>query len=625
MLDPHERMLLLESLRPPEGYGLDVAIGTTYTLDLLALLHAPLAFTFQEWEDAEGRPTADPLAFLEAVRRHARRIHLFCNVGGLYVPRTNQWLDTWVEESVVEVRAPRGGIFHPKIWVLRYVAEGLPVLYRFLCLTRNLTFDRSWDTVLVLDGELRKRRTRIRRSVPLAEFVGTLPGFAVRKMSERVSSEVKRVASELPFVEWELPPDVENLTFWPMGHTDSTRSPFDLETRSMLICAPFLSATAVASLDEQCKQRGILVSRDESLAVLPEGLLERFTKVFTLRPEADGEDGRDEVEGTDSSTGGELTGKSTLAGLHAKLYVIDDGRKASVLTGSANATQAALHENVEFLVELRGSKSRFGIDALLEPSDGKGAPVGFRELLMEWVPGTLADRRPELLQEQEMELRLERLQKAMASLALVVRARPSAVESAGEPLWDLCIEGPAGWSLPESGCEVLCWPSRLPAERAVVVAEGKAELAAFTQLSTDALTPFIAFELRPVGRKRDRWKSFAMNLPCEGFPGERESRVLHKLLSDRGQVLRLLWILLRREKLDAAEILKRGDGGTWEQRSDFFPLLEALLESSARDRSGLEEVQRLVEDLMRTDEGKALLPEGFLDVWEPIWAAREMA
>jgi hypothetical protein len=320
-----------------------------------------------------------------------------------------------------------------------------------------------------------------------------------------------------------------------------------------------------------------------------------------------------------------MVGLSQLAGLHAKLYVIDDGWNASVLTGSANATQAALQENVEFMVELRGSKSRFGIDALLEPAEGKGAPIGFRELLMDWVPGILADRRQELLQEQEVELRLERLQKALAGLSLVVRARPSAVAKGEEPLWDLCIEGPDGWTLPERGCEVLCWPSRLPAERAVVVAEGKAKLAAFTQLSTDALTPFIAFELRPLGGKRERWKSFAMNLPCEGFPGERESRVLQKLLADRDQVLRLLWMLLRREKLDVSELLKNNDGSARQQRSDLFPLLEALLEASARDRSGLEEVQRLVEDLTRTDEGKALLPEGFLEVWEPIQAARGMA
>jgi hypothetical protein len=43
MLDPEGRHLLLDALRPPPGHELDVAVGTTYTLDLYALLTAPVA------------------------------------------------------------------------------------------------------------------------------------------------------------------------------------------------------------------------------------------------------------------------------------------------------------------------------------------------------------------------------------------------------------------------------------------------------------------------------------------------------------------------------------------------------------------------------------------------------
>jgi hypothetical protein len=46
VLAPKDRTLLLESLRPPPGFRLDAAVSTTYSLDLMALLVAPLAFTF---------------------------------------------------------------------------------------------------------------------------------------------------------------------------------------------------------------------------------------------------------------------------------------------------------------------------------------------------------------------------------------------------------------------------------------------------------------------------------------------------------------------------------------------------------------------------------------------------
>ncbi len=56
MLEPHIRRLLLESFRPPVGHQLDWAVGTTYSLDLTAVLAAPVAFAFADFEDGDGRP-----------------------------------------------------------------------------------------------------------------------------------------------------------------------------------------------------------------------------------------------------------------------------------------------------------------------------------------------------------------------------------------------------------------------------------------------------------------------------------------------------------------------------------------------------------------------------------------
>jgi hypothetical protein len=75
MLDPYDRRHLMEILRPPDGYSLDFAIGTTFSLDLLALMTAPLAFTIFETE-CESR-TPDPLVLLESLRRICgKNLHL---------------------------------------------------------------------------------------------------------------------------------------------------------------------------------------------------------------------------------------------------------------------------------------------------------------------------------------------------------------------------------------------------------------------------------------------------------------------------------------------------------------------------------------------------------------------
>ena len=69
MLRTRERSLLLDNLRPPPGYHLRRAIGTSFTLDLIALLTAPLAFTFFDAHDDDGAPVADPVALLEALAK----------------------------------------------------------------------------------------------------------------------------------------------------------------------------------------------------------------------------------------------------------------------------------------------------------------------------------------------------------------------------------------------------------------------------------------------------------------------------------------------------------------------------------------------------------------------------
>src|SRR5688572_27321149 len=123
MLEPQERKLLLETLRPPDEFELDFGIATTFTLDLLSLLTAPLGFSFFELEgDAtEAAGKLDPLLLLQTIRRYAERLAVFCQAGRIAVPRKQQLLFAHLEESVVEVTASSpDGVFHPKVWVLRY-------------------------------------------------------------------------------------------------------------------------------------------------------------------------------------------------------------------------------------------------------------------------------------------------------------------------------------------------------------------------------------------------------------------------------------------------------------------------------------------------------------------------
>ena len=173
MLSPDSRTVAFDLLRPPAGHELDFALLTTYTLDLEALLALPLGLVARSDNGLEEL-LADPLLLLEGLRRAGERIHVFVDRAGIAIPRTRRELYALLEPSVHPVRAPGRGAFHPKVWVLRFMSENGAPLIRVAVLSRNLTFDRSWDIAFATEASPMPRQ-RSAGSRPLAEFVRGLP------------------------------------------------------------------------------------------------------------------------------------------------------------------------------------------------------------------------------------------------------------------------------------------------------------------------------------------------------------------------------------------------------------------------------------------------------------------
>ena len=218
MLDARARLVYLDQLRPPEGYRLDRAIATTFSLDLLSLLAAPISMVLSQSENGYDI-LRDPIAVHEALRQTTNRLAVFCQQGHIAAPTQDTRLFSLLEHVVVEVRPPhRKGVFHPKTWVLRFESKYKPVLYRVMCLSRNLTFDRSWDTVLTLEGYVEDRQRGFAHNRPLVDFVQALPTLAVGTVPSTIGENIDRLAEELRRVRFEPPADFEDITqFIPLG------------------------------------------------------------------------------------------------------------------------------------------------------------------------------------------------------------------------------------------------------------------------------------------------------------------------------------------------------------------------------------------------------------------------
>ena len=182
MLEPDGRSLLLDSLRAPEGYELDYAVATTFTLRLDTPLSVPLSFLPRRLADS-----GDPIALMEAVRSTADRIDVFHQAGMVSMPPSRSPIFSFLEPVLHAVRRPRAGhLFHPKLWLLRYTSEGSGDTWmRLLVPSRNLTSDRSWDLCLQLDGWIGSRVNT--QNKPLVELIRALPGMSLTPLDQELS------------------------------------------------------------------------------------------------------------------------------------------------------------------------------------------------------------------------------------------------------------------------------------------------------------------------------------------------------------------------------------------------------------------------------------------------------
>lgn len=600
MLEPDDRRLMLQAFVPPEGYVLSRAVGTSFSLDLMALMAAPLAFTFDDPEEDDGNLLESPLALLHALRKHSGLITIFCQAGQIKIPPVRQPFLAYVESSVVEVTAPKGGVFHPKVWLIRYTATGRPTRMRLICASRNMTFDRSWDAFVVLDGEVVERQNAIALNHPLGDFIEALPGMAVASLAPDVTASIVALSQEVRRASWDLPEDVDSIDFYPLGLAARTRRPIaaDVAGRPILIVSPFVSDEALIQLASRSSE-ATLVSRPEELAkAKPESLKPFGDRIYALA---------DEVGGESAEERGDV---AELVGLHSKTFVIDDGWNTRVLIGSMNATNAAMNRNVEFLVELGGKKSKLGIEKLLSPPS-TGA-LSFYSLLRRWAPPTVAPMLP-LPDEINADKILQALHTALAATGW--RAAVSAVE--GGYALDVTPIG----VLPDLTQAVLvAWPVSLPQEAAQAVLPGIPTR--FLPLKVSELSGFVALELKITVGAVTKSLRFAITAALQGAPERRFEELLANSLSGSNQFMQFVEALLStrapRRTGTGGEPHGNGQGVAIPLRAANGAWLERILALIPTNPVAVRDMGRVVEEMRLSKDGALSVPPELASLWDAI-------
>ena len=371
MLKPNsDRLDYSKMLTPPYGYETVFAIGTTYSLDLDALIGISIALGLSESIDSELKD--NPIYLLEALQKTADKVLVFCEAGQIKAPAKAHALYIFLEKMVFEIALKNNKSFHPKFWLVKYENSEGETLYRCLVLSRNLTFDRSWDVAVCLEGKAELEgglKEGYEKSRPISDFLQSLLKLA--KKNEINSSKRKKITSleaEILNVRFELnEKQFSDYTFCPVGidgyDIDSTGLfNKDRKYHELLVITPFLSDGTIASLNELALTHSIpntIITRKSELAKLKLSSVTNFDIYVMKDVIVDGEDALS--DGGDHEVETEERQKQDI---HAKIYLKTRYSDSELYLGSLNASNSACYGNVEFMIKLYGKRRYLNVEQL---------------------------------------------------------------------------------------------------------------------------------------------------------------------------------------------------------------------------------------------------------------------
>lgn len=600
MLNPNnDRLDYGQVLAPPDGYTLDFAIGTTYSLDLDALVGTCIALGLAEETDSELMK--NPICLLEGLRATGDKVALFCEGGQIHTPNNITSLYILLEKIVFQIStAKRKGIakypsFHPKFWLIRYIDENKTPLYRVVILSRNLTFDRSWDVTISMEGRVNGRKTL--KTTPVSDFLSYL--ISTLPSDENAKAKLKKIRAiirELPYVHFELnSKEFDDFEFLPTGiksgnsgfHTtaDKAFAPlFEDSFHEILVMSPFLSNSVIKDFIDRNKYINhtdyMLFTRAMSLGKLNPSDCADF-RIFTMKDAVvDGE-----------STISEEAQQSQKQDIHAKIYMVRKYSDTYLYLGSLNASHNAIKGNVEFTIMLKSKNRYLNMKKLSESlfngsEDNPSNP--FQEVKM--TDNLLVD------EEQEKQNILD------SYIKEINRMKPWAKVVCNGDNYDININF-AKFEISEYVVTI----SPLLSNKTEVISEN----ILFKSLALTQLSEFYKIAVSDGKSTVQR----IIIVPTEGMPKEREKAVVSNIVKDKECFYRYIAFLLgdnyvmgALEAANEAEIL----GGKNTHKTIQTPALyEKMLQTAATAPDRFKEIDYLIKAIS-TD---GVIPEQFEELY----------
>lgn len=605
MLHPkHNRIDYGDQLIPPPGYELEQAIGTSYSLDLEALMILPVALFYSQKLDG----SVDEMSYdmLHAITEAAKKITVYYQNGQLKVPQKYHHLMSYWEKGIQPVSMPHhASSFHPKVWVIRYEGKGLAPKYRVLVTSRNLTFARDWDMAFATDGDVSDKEQP--KNKPLVHFLQYLNTTGKKTIPAAFLNDLLKV-------KFDLPDKFDAFKFVPIGIPNSESNKIYTNPitaakslwEEMLIVSPFVDKTTLNNIYEATSNSPYLLSRKEELDAVDEETLKLFDcwQFSTFFQEAE------YIQELEDD------GTPPLAqSLHAKLFVAMQDRVPYWYLGSANCSDPAQGRNVEFMIELKASnwaglKTKDIFKALTDPAKSDNIT-----LFTEYKP----EQRVSVEEQKNIDLAIRKIKYDLTQLA--IKGTASLIE--GGTAYNLTIQIDASHLTLPIGFEVRVKP--LPENQKVGEAinpEKINRIDNYGGYAETALSIFLVFEIAKDGHVHSQ---FLMPMEIE-LPSSRLNKIFSAIIDSREKFLKYLTFLLTGEETDLIGNAKGNNVKTSANGNDAWaftgtPVYEKLLIASSRFPDKLKSIdtliQRLKEETTELDEPIITAEfEGFWNVFQ---------
>ncbi|MEJ1242173.1 phospholipase D family protein [Chryseolinea sp. T2] len=601
MLHPqNNRIDYGEQLVPPPGYELNRAIGTTYCLELEALMVLPVALFYAQ--TLESKPIEIRYDMLEAITKAAEKITVYYHNSQLKVPVKYHYLLAYWEKGIEAITMPNHvSSFHPKVWVVRYESKDRRPLYRILVTSRNLTFARDWDVAFSAEGIVTEKDQP--KNKPLIHFLTYLSEHGQRAIEPKF-------IQELSTVKFDFPEKFDGFRFLPVGVPNSETgksyvNPLTSKKNAwdeLLVISPFLDTNTIQKLKEASGKTPYLFSTKQELDCLPEALLSdldvwqfsKFVEEAEHMPELAEE--------------GEV---SMSQNLHAKLFIGKVNDEVTWFLGSANCTDPAQGRNVEFMVELftnklSGVKPRDIVNSLTDSSKANGFALFTPYELSARIDGEVQKR---------IDLEIRKIKYDLSRLKISGKANK--IESG--QAYNLVIEIDARKITWADTYTIKIKPLPEQQKAGVLVMAGIVNtIDSFTNYVETLLSPFVQFE---IFYKDLSQSCFLLKMEIE-LPESRLHRIFTSIIDSREKFLKYLAFLLTGEEtgLIVSNADPRGEMGVNEHESWGFegmPVFEKLLMAASRQPEKLRSIDNLITRLKSetTPDDKPIVTPEFESLW----------